>query len=116
MNSRNCPNCGAPYQIDLNQCPYCGTSYFDMSAINFTEGEPFYLKFKFDMGGRECYVTQLVRPRVESMEFSTETEDAYDILGHRLLSFQTRKTLTTNISFEAISDYKRKELFTLEMH
>jgi hypothetical protein len=68
------------------------------------------------MGGRECYVTQLVRPRVESMEFSTETEDAYDILGHRLLSFQTRKTLTTNISFEAIPDKKGKELFTIKVN
>ena len=62
-----------PYQIDLNQCPYCGTSYFDMSAIDFTNGEPFYLKFKVNMGGYECYVTQLVRPRVESMEFSSDS-------------------------------------------
>lgn len=116
MNSRNCPNCGAPYQIDLNQCPYCGTSYFDMSAIDFTNGEPFYLKFKVNMGDHECYVTQLVRPRVSSIEFSSEIEDVCDVLGNRILSFPTRKTLTTNISFEAIPDKKGKELFTIKVN
>ena len=22
--NKNCPNCGAPYDIGLNKCPYCG--------------------------------------------------------------------------------------------
>ncbi len=46
MRQRNCPNCGAPYKTELNTCPYCGTSYFDMSAIDINEGRPFYLKLK----------------------------------------------------------------------
>lgn len=116
MNSRNCPNCGAPYQIDLNQCPYCGTSYFDMSAIDFTNGEPFYLKFKMDFNGQECYVTQLVKPHVVSMEAHTETVDMTDCFGSTISSVCVSKGLTTNIAFEAIQDYKRKELFTIEVH
>ena len=116
MNNRNCPNCGAPYQIDLNQCPYCGTSYFDMSAIDFTNGEPFYLKFKVNMGGRECYITQLVRPRIESMEFSSDSVEARDVMGNRVCSFVQRQTVTTNISFESIPDKKGKELFTIKVH
>ena len=28
---RNCPNCGAPLEAEVNKCPYCGTSYFDFS-------------------------------------------------------------------------------------
>jgi hypothetical protein len=87
-----------------------------MSDIDLTNGEPFYLKLKIDMGGRECYITQLVRPRVDSMEFSSEIEDVCDVLGNRILSFPTRKTLTTNISFEAIPDKKGKELFTIKVH
>ena len=38
MKGRNCPNCGAVYEIDKNKCPYCSTSYYDMSAIDFTNG------------------------------------------------------------------------------
>jgi hypothetical protein len=87
-----------------------------MSAIDFTNGEPFYLKFKVNMGDQECYITQLVRPRVGSIEFSSEIEDVCDVLGNRILSFPTRKTLTTNISFEAIPDKKGKELFTIKVH
>lgn len=43
---KNCPNCGAAYEIDKNKCPYCGTSYYDMSAVNFEDGEPFYKDIK----------------------------------------------------------------------
>ncbi len=39
---KNCPNCGAVYETDKNKCPYCGTSYFDMSFVDFTNGIPFY--------------------------------------------------------------------------
>lgn len=49
---KNCPNCGAVYEIDKNKCPYCGTSYYDMSAIDFEDGEPFYLKIKTKMNGK----------------------------------------------------------------
>ena len=48
MKQRNCPNCGAPYNVELSTCPYCGTSYFDMSAIDINETSPFYLKLKMD--------------------------------------------------------------------
>lgn len=44
---RNCPNCGAPYDADLSKCPYCGTSYFDMSCIDIGERRPFYLRLRY---------------------------------------------------------------------
>ena len=46
MTQRNCPNCGAPEDVELNKCPYCGTSYFDMSAIDMEMHEPFFLKIR----------------------------------------------------------------------
>lgn len=47
---RNCPNCGAVYEPEKNKCSYCGTSYFDMTAINIPAREPFYLKVKVEVG------------------------------------------------------------------
>lgn len=38
----NCPNCGAP--ITSEQCPYCGTLFYDFSAIEI--GKPCFLKIK----------------------------------------------------------------------
>lgn len=42
MKGINCPNCGAPIDIERHKCAYCGTSYYDLSCIPFNE--PFFLK------------------------------------------------------------------------
>ena len=44
---KNCPNCGAPYDINQIKCPYCRTSYFDISSISL-DNEPIYLKIKYN--------------------------------------------------------------------
>ena len=44
---KNCPNCGAPYDTVLDKCPYCSTSYFDMSAMDINSQQPFYLKLRY---------------------------------------------------------------------
>lgn len=116
MNQRNCPNCAAPYDIALNKCPYCGTSYYDLSALDLTGHEPFYLKIKTEMNGVPCYITQLVKPSVDmSIEFSSNTVAAYGELGNRLCSFTRSNTITTDISFEAVTTGKNKNLCTIEM-
>jgi hypothetical protein len=116
MSNRNCPNCGAPYDVGLNKCPYCGTSYYDLSALDLTAREPFYLKIKTEMNGIPCYITQLVRPRADmSIDFSTETVDAYGLCGEPILSFTRSHTMTTNISFEAVASPTHKNLCTIEI-
>jgi hypothetical protein len=115
MNQRNCPNCAAPYNVDLNKCPYCGTSYYDLSAIDFTSHEPFYLKIKTIINGQPCYITQLVRPRADmSMEFSSDTVDAHDCFGAKICTFTRGYGLTTHISFEAIPSPNHKNLCIIE--
>lgn len=44
--NRNCKNCGAPIDIKSNKCPFCGTSYFDLSDIEIDK--PVFLKIKFN--------------------------------------------------------------------
>jgi hypothetical protein len=116
MSNRNCPNCGAPYDIGLNKCPYCGTSYYDLSALDFTTHEPFYLKIKTEMNGMPCYITQLVRPRADmSIDFSSETVDVYGAFGNSICTFTKSHTMTTNISFEAVASATHKNLCTIEI-
>lgn len=116
MRNRNCPNCGAPYDIELNKCPYCGTSYYDLSALDLTAREPFYLKIKTEMNGQPCYITQLVRSNADiSIDFSTETVDICG-LGNSVISSVVRShTMTTNISFEAVMSPSHKNLCTIEV-
>lgn len=118
MQNRNCPNCGAPYDVGLNKCPYCGTSYYDLSALDLTAREPFYLKIKTEMNGAPCYITQLVRPRAEMVvELNCETVEAQNGFGNGngVCSFVQGHTLTTNISFEAVTSPTHENLITIEM-
>lgn len=116
MNQRNCPNCGAPYDVKLNKCPYCGTSYYDLSALDIDAQEPFYLKIKSNINGMPCYITQLVRPmRDMSMELGMESTDIMGYGGSRLGSFVRNQTLTTNLTFQAVPSGSNKELCTIEV-
>ena len=116
MAHRNCPNCAAPYNVALNKCPYCGTSYYDLSALNLTAREPFYLKIKTVMNGMPCYITQLVRPSADvSIEFNSTTVDYVDNLGTTFYTATRSSGVTTNLSFEAVTSHTHKNLFTIEI-
>lgn len=102
---KNCPNYAAPYELSLNKCPYCGTSYCDLSALDLAVCEPFYLKIKTLIGGKVCYITQLVRPNTGiSMEFSSNNTYCYGGKGEKLIAWQSMPTVTTSLSFEAVPD------------
>ena len=101
MKKRNCPNCGAPYDVHLSKCPYCGTSYFDMSALDFNDQEPFYLKIRYG----DMTITQLVVPCFNDMsiESSSDYVDIYSGVGNAKLTRYCRShNIKTNISFQAV--------------
>ena len=113
MNQRNCPNCGAPYDVSLNKCPYCNTSYFDLSCIDINDRQPFYLKLR--MG--DMIITQrvIVNPDV-SIEITNDEVYACDRIGTRLHSFTKSKSVLTSLTFTALPDNKGKNLvlYTVE--
>lgn len=79
MENRNCPNCGAPIDIDKNKCAYCGTSNFDLSCIPLFE--PFYLRLNLGTKENPRIITQKVYTAgatiTNNMEYSIR-EDSYD--------------------------------------
>ena len=111
MNKLNCPNCGAPISADNNKCPYCNTSYFDLSSIDINSNEPFYLKIR--MG--KMTLTQLVRVLPDmSFNFESNSCSIYNSSGNKLLEFPTSNSMFTNLNFEAIVDpYNEKRLCTI---
>ena len=111
MNKLNCPNCGAPISADNNKCPYCNTSYFDLSSIDINNNEPFYLKIR--MG--KMTLTQLVRVLPDmSINFESNSCSMCDSLGNKLYEFTTSNNMFINLNFEAITDpYNEKRLCTI---
>ena len=102
LKGRNCPNCGAPYEIGINRCPYCGTVYFDMSTIDFDTKEPFYLSFRYN----GVLYTQRVYP--EDCKITAERHESYYNNGRfdRFLSVTTSVDISTEISFRNVPDGK----------
>lgn len=102
---RNCPNCGAPYDLDTFRCPYCSTLYYDMSAIDIDNREPFFMKLR--VNGIE--LTQLVVPVASDIELVSEKVDAFNG-NYKIASYTSSVNMTTNISFEAVTAPGRKSL------
>lgn len=94
----NCINCGAPIDIDADKCPYCKTSYFDMTAIDFNSREPIALKI------RNCnmIITQLVRPVCGNVEYGCDTVDMIGPYGTVGYSATLNRYAEINIQFEAL--------------
>lgn len=95
----NCPNCGAVIDYEQHKCPYCGTSYFDMSCIDLESGEPIYLKIKTKLGDYTAHITQLVIPKEVDVKYTEDFHTAYN-RGTPIMTTKA-KTISTNIVFEA---------------
>lgn len=112
MNQRNCPNCGAPYKTELSTCPYCGTSYFDMSAIDINDGCPFYLKLKI---GDMVFTSKVVVEPSIDINF---TENSCYCYGGRHNEQIGKVVMNRNIDidmhFKSVYD-SNQVLYTLEV-
>ena len=48
MSMTNCVNCGSAKDADAKVCPFCGTSYFDLTDIDLSERrKPCVVRFKY---------------------------------------------------------------------
>lgn len=108
--NRNCPNCGAPYDVQLNKCPYCGTSYFDLSCLQVGDN-PFYLKIKDSARGitvtQKCYL--------RNASFSVESHDVYcDNSFNYIYPFCATRDLMIDLSLEAIAENNTLATVTTE--
>ena len=45
MSKTNCVNCGSAKDTSEIRCPFCGTTYLDFTAIDFTSGDPVVCQF-----------------------------------------------------------------------
>ena len=52
MSKTNCINCGAAKDTNEIKCPFCGTTYLDFTAIDFTKHEPVVCQFVLPFSGK----------------------------------------------------------------
>ena len=112
----NCVNCGAAIDIDEQKCPFCGTSYFDLTDIDFTASDPVALRLRLPYYGGKALVTMLARPRLE--EFAVNTDYVYAVghAGERLASIPSSQSVNVGVSFNAVVHPKTNELFCVKIN
>lgn len=47
MSMTNCVNCGSAKEVSATVCPFCGTSYFDLTDIDLDQHHPCIVRFKY---------------------------------------------------------------------
>lgn len=118
MSKTNCINCGAAKDTDEIKCPFCGTTYLDLTSIDFASGDPvvcqFVLPSNITIGGSKAraVMSMLARPRLETMSVETNNTSVYSGWGNPVATFTTGYDINVGVSFQPIAR-EDKTLFTL---
>ena len=108
MSKTNCINCGAAKDIDEIKCPFCGTTYLDLTAIDFDSGKPVVCQFILpgnfkDENGNKLIMSMLAIPRLDEIVQTANTVDVYGgICGHRISSFVDSWDINVGVSFKPV--------------
>jgi len=116
----NCVNCGAAIDIDEQKCPFCGTSYFDLTDIDFTSRDPVALRMKVPCtNGAKAMITMLAMPKFGEFNADTEYVNLYGGPGKQpIMCFPSRTSVNVGVSFEVVPKLKpgSNELFQIEVN
>lgn len=98
MKRTNCVNCGGSIDSDTARCPYCGTSYVDMSPADIQLGGKFVIRFPGIHG------PQLMTAYVTDYSVMTyESECCRDVSG-RLCRNRPNKVIKFGIVAEEMNE------------
>lgn len=122
MSKTNCVNCGAAKDTSEIRCPFCGTTYLDMTGIDFASGDPVVCQFVLpnhvrlgDSDGR-VIMSMVAVPRLEEMSMQANTTTIYGGMGHYpLASFTDSYDINLGISFTPVSRPNSETLFELRV-
>ena len=95
MKNRNCPNCGGEIEYDKSKCPYCGTSYFDISCFT-VDDEPFFLKIKV---GDKTYTAKVF---MKNATITHPNDNVYTAWGNGYMAFPSYSIVDLDLSLTSV--------------
>jgi len=114
MSKTNCINCGAAKDTTEIKCPFCGTTYLDFTAIDFTSKEPVVCEFVMPHFKERVILRMLAQQQFESFNVESETCSVYSGWGKaKLATITTGIDANIGISFKPVIKQDDKTMFTL---
>lgn len=110
MSKTNCINCGASKDIDEIKCPFCGTTYLDLTAIDFDSGKPVVCEFVMPSifrGGKRMVMSMLAIPQLDQITATANTIDITGGAGYKIAQVTTGYDVNIGVSFVPISSGKK---------
>jgi len=124
MSKTNCINCGASKDTSEIKCPFCGTTYLDLTAIDFSSGDPVVCQFvlpdniSVERNGvkHKAVMSMLAVPMLEQIEMTHNTVSIYGGSGNLPLA-TCRSSLDVNIgvSFKPVARKNNKGLIDIKI-
>ena len=122
MSKTNCINCGAAKDTSEIKCPFCGTTYLDMTAIDFSSGDPVVCQFVLpnnirlgDSDGR-VIMSMLAVPKLEDISMTANTVDVYGGNSpYPLTRFTQSWDMNVGVSFMPVVSKNSKTLCDLRI-
>lgn len=120
MSKTNCINCGAVKDTSEIKCPFCGTTYLDLTAIDFASGDPvvceFVLPNNVRLGNSDGRVIMSMLA-VSQLEEISQTANHVDVFGgcERMYSFIDSWDVNVGVSFKPVERQNSKTLFELRV-
>ena len=124
MSKTNCINCGAAKDTSEIKCPFCGTTYLDLTAIDFSSGDPVVCQFvlpdniSVERNGvkQKAVMSMLAIPMLEQIEMSPNTVSIYGGSENLPLASYTHSwDVNIGVSFKPVERQDNKGLFDIKI-
>lgn len=109
MSRTNCVNCGAAKDTSEIKCPFCGTTYLDLTAIDFSTGDPvvceFVLPKNFRYGDKEkdrVIMSMLALPQLDEISVTNSPTYLDCGWGDRYVYHSAPPDINIGISFRPL--------------
>lgn len=116
MSKTNCINCGAAKDTSEIKCPYCGTTYLDLTAIDFSSCDPVVCEFVLPQmfrGGKRMVMSMLAVPQLDTITQTANTVDITGYGGAHISTVTIGYDIDIGVSFHPVCREGRKDICTL---
>ena len=102
MSKTNCINCGSAKDINEIKCPFCGTTYLDFTAIDFSSHDPVVCEFVLPFAKERTIMQMVAIPHLNEISAEPTYCSFDDAISTRLTAVYSWE-MNVGVSFTPIS-------------